>query len=190
MQKTKATEILTNIVNLLEPMESGDRMRIINAALVLLGETSTPTRIEEGASIPEDADSERSLSDLPPRARTWMRQHDVSNNELEQVFNVVDGAAEVIASHIPGKNKKEQTLNCYVLTGIAQLITTGNPNFLDNNARNLCVQSGCYDSGNHATTMKGKGSNFSGTKEKGWTLTAPGLKHAALLIKELSRAEE
>jgi hypothetical protein len=72
--------------------------------------------------------------------------------------------AEVSASHIPGKNKKEQTINAYILTGIAKLITTGNTNFSDNESRDLCVRSGCYDSGNHATTMKNKG-NYPGASK-------------------------
>lgn len=183
MPKTKTTDVLTSIVDLLEPMESEDRVRIINAALALLGESATPAKFGTG-TVAEDT---ANLGELPPRARTWMKQYGLSGDELEQVFNVVDGVAEVIASHMPGKNKKEQTLNAYVLTGIAQLIATGNANFSDNDARDLCVRSGCYDSGNHATTMKNKGNEFSGTKDKGWTLTAPGLKRAAEIIKELSK---
>ncbi len=183
MSKTKKTDVLTSIVDLLEPMESDDRVRIINAALALLGESVAPTKVGT-ETIAEDT---ANLGELPPRARMWMKQHGLSSSELEQVFTIVDGVAEVSASHIPGKNKKEQTLNAYVLTGIAKLVATGNANFSDSEARDLCVSSGCYDSGNHATTMKNKGNDFTGTKDKGWTLTAPGLKRAAELIKELSK---
>lgn len=189
MTKTKTTDVLASIVGFLEPMESEERMRIINAALVLLGESAAPAKSGGGAGVQDNIDFGSNLGDLPPRARAWMKQHSVSGGELEQVFNVVDGVAEVIASHMPGKSKKEQTYSAYVLTGIAQLIATGNANFSDNDARNVCVNAGCYDSGNHATTMKEKGNEFSGSKDKGWVLTAPGLKRGAELIKELSKSE-
>ena len=187
MPKTKTTDVLAVIVGLLEPMESEDRVRIINAALILLGESAAPTKVGSGSGAYYSADFGGNLGELPPRAGTWMKQCGISSNELEQVFNVVDGVAEVIASHMPGKNKKEQTLNAYVLAGIAKLVATGNASFSDNEARDLCVRSGCYDSGNHAATMKNKGNDFTGTKDKGWTLTAPGLKRGAELVKELNK---
>lgn len=189
MPKIKTTDVLTNIVDLLEPIESEERMRIINAALVLLGETATPAKLGIAGTALDNGDFGGNLGELPPRARAWMKQHGLSGGELEQVFNVVDGVAEVIASHMPGKNKKEQTYSAYILTGIAQLITTGNASFLDNDARDLCVRSGCYDSANHATMMRNKGNEFSGTKDKGWMLTTPGLKRGAEIIRELSKSE-
>lgn len=165
-------------------------MRIVNATLVLLGETPTPAHQGVTGAGQEMLDVGENLGDMPLRARTWMKQNDLAISELEQVFNVVDGVAEVIAPHMPGKNKKEQTLNAYILTGVTKMISTGNSSFSDSEARELCVRSGCYDSGNHAATMKDKGNEFAGTKDKGWMLTAPGLKRAAELIKELSKSGE
>src|SRR5262245_33425634 len=90
-----------------------------------------------------------------------------------------DGA-EVIC-HVPGKNKKEKTINAYVLTGAASLLSSGEPTFTDKSAREVCSDAGCYDANNHAHNLDGKGNLFSGSKKTGWTLTAPGLTHAATL---------
>ena len=113
-----------------------------------------------------------------------------SAQQLSQVFHVTDEKADVIASDMPGKNKKDQALNAYVLAGIAQLLSTGEPTFTDKEARALCTSAGCYDQNNHSATLKDKGNWFTGTKEKGWTLTAPGLKHGATLIKSLATDAE
>jgi len=91
----------------------------------------------------------------------------------------------VIASDIPGKNKKEKNLNAYLLTGIGQYISTGDTSFDDKTARALCTTFACYDSTNHAVYMKGKGNELTGSKENDWKVTAPGLKKGALLVKDI-----
>ena len=150
MPKTKTTDVLTSIVDLLEPMESEDRVRIINAALALLGESASPAKFGTGTVGENAAD----LGEFSPRAGTWMKQYGISAGELEQVFSVVDGVAEVIATHMPGKDKKEQTYNAYVLTGISKLLSSGVLFFEDKAARALCESSGCYDAANHSTHLK------------------------------------
>ena len=57
------------------------------------------------------------------------------------------------------------------------------PQFDDAEARRVCEAAVCLDAKNHSTYMKEIGKLAAGSKEKGWTLTAPGLKHAATLIK-------
>lgn len=189
MADKKPTEIVAEIVDLLTPLESSERLRVIQASLMLLGETlaTSPRRAagDIGGGNVEGFDNE--ASDLPDRARTWMRQHGVSLEELQQVFHLQDGSADVIAGEIPGKNKKEKTLNAYVLTGLAKLLSTGNAAFDDKSARALCVSSGCYDESNHSSTIRDKGNEFAGTKDTGWTLTSPGLKRAASLVKEIAK---
>jgi hypothetical protein len=36
--------------------------------------------------------------------------------------------------------------------------------------------------------IKERGNEFTGTKEKGWSLTAPGLKRGAALVKEMTKS--
>jgi hypothetical protein len=93
---------------------------------------------------------------------------------------------EITASHPPGKNAKLQTINTYVLTGIGKLLETGVPKFDDKAARDNCKSLGCFNTANHVVYMKKKGNVLSGSKTKGWTVTGPGLKVGAELIKQYS----
>jgi hypothetical protein len=180
MTKNTSIEIAGKIVELLSPLASEERIRIIQASLTLLGETASalPKPALGGYDGPENT--------YPVRARAWMKQYAISLENIEQVFHVTEGNAEVIAAAIPGKNKKAQTFNAYILSGLANLLATGEPVFDDKSARSLCEGSGCYDSANHAVNIKNRGNEFTGSKEKGWTLTSPGLKRAADLVKELT----
>lgn len=183
MEKLVPLDAMTKVVEVLSPLSSEDRARVIGAALALLGDTQSMVAAPASGG-PKADDIE--LDALPSRAKSWMSQHGVSAAELQQIFHIEDGVADFIAS-VPGRNRKEQTYNAYVLTGVGQLLSTGAPTFTDKAARALCEISGCYDSANHAAHMKDKGNEFTGSKEKGWTLTAPGLKCAAELIKELQK---
>lgn len=60
--------------------------------------------------------------------------------------------------------------------------------FDDKSARAQCQSSGCYDHTNHATYMKDKGNDLAGSKDKGWSLTNPGLKAGAMLVKQIAQA--
>ena len=188
MTTKKSTEIVSEIVELLTPIESAERIRIVQASLTLLGETfsSSPRHIDGGSDALGEESGE--LSMLPVRARAWMKQNSITADELQQVFHLADGNADVIAGDVPGKNKKEKTYNAYVIAGLARLLSTGDGAFDDKSARSLCETFGCYDPANHSSTIKDKGNEFTGTKDKGWTLTAPGLKRAAILVKEITKS--
>ncbi len=177
-----AMDAMNQIVDILGPLSSDERGRVISAAMMMLGDASMSARPAPAQlSAPDDSE----ISDLPVRAKTWMRQHSVSQEQIQQVFHKDGEAVDVIAAHIPGRSKKEQTYNAYILTGLARLLSSGNATFDDKTARTLCESAGCYDPANHAAYMKNKGNEFSGNKEKGWTLTAPGLQRAAALVKDL-----
>jgi hypothetical protein len=178
MGKTKSSDIVGKIVDLLTPLSSEERRRVVSASLTLLGEAtnaSAATETEDGGTITTSG-----------KAKAWQNQNKITANHLGQVFHCEDGKVEVIVGEMPGKNKKEKTLNAYVLAGIAQLLISGEAKFTDKDARALCSSAGCYDAPNHAATLKAKGNWFTGTKEKGWVLTAPGLKHAATLVRNLT----
>jgi hypothetical protein len=182
--KTIPTDETIKLVELLKPLPSEDRKRAIQAAMILLGEVqpSVPLRADTEEDATEQGDG---FDTLTPRARSWMKQNDIAITQLQQVFHIDEGRAEVIAG-VPGKNKKEQTYNVYILAGLAELLVTGNTTFQDRQARALCESSGCYDSANHAVHLRNRGNEFTGTKDKGWTLTAPGLRRAAEIVRELN----
>ncbi len=187
MTTKKSTEIVSEIVELLTPIDSAERLRVVQASMMLLGETFTcgSRQVDGGGDSLGEAEGE--LSTLPMRARTWMKQNSITSDEIQQVFHLADDGADVIAGDVPGKNKKEKTLNAYVLAGLSKLLSTGEAAFDDKSARSLCEKFACYDPANHSSTIKDKGNEFTGAKDKGWTLTAPGLKRAAALVKEITK---
>jgi hypothetical protein len=184
LDKDVPIEATTKLLEVLKPLGSEERKRAIRAAMILLGDgqpDATLTGDAQGAETGQLGD----LGDLPLRARTWMKQNGISSTQLQQVFHLSKDGAEVIAS-VPGKSKKEQTYNAYVLVGLGQLLSTGSAMFQDKSARALCESSGCYDSANHSVHLKNRGNEFTGTKDKGWTLTVPGLQRAAEIVKGMS----
>jgi hypothetical protein len=174
----------TKVVEILRPLSSEDRTRVVRAAMALLGESdsSIGSTTHGGPDVVEV-----DLPNLAPRARAWMKQHSITVDELENVFHLSDGAVDFIAA-LPGRNKKEQTYAAYIVTGIGQLLLNGVASFDDRAARSLCERSGCYDRANHSAHLKDRGNEFTGTKEKGWTLTAPGLSRGAQIIKDVNRS--
>ncbi len=114
-----------------------------------------------------------------------MEQNNVSIEELEQVFHIETDGGTFEIHDVPGKSKKDKTLNTYILTGLGQFLATNAKAFEDALARQFCVEIGCYDRANHATHInKYKGSELSGNISKGFTITGTGLKRGAALVKE------
>ena len=182
MTKKSVTEIVGIIVEELTPLTSEERKRVVRASLALLGEeTIKESKYATGA----EPDVGEEGGSLPTRARVWMQQSDLSWDQVQQAFHVDGQTVEVIASEIPGKTNREKVRKAYVLAGIAQLLSIGEPKFTDKAARDLCETSGFYDSTNHAKYMKG-GNEFTGSRERGWTLTSPGLKAGAGVIREIA----
>lgn len=177
---------IEGIVRILGPLESDERQRAIQGALVVLGEKIT--KLSSGASGSDSEPDAGSGLTVSSRARVWLRQNNLSDDQVAQVFDVSGDVAEVIAAGVLGKNNSEKTIKSYVLAGLASLLSSGEPAFTDKAARELCESLGCYDGTNHAKYMKDKGNYFLGDKEKGWKLTAPGLKYGAGIVKELAGA--
>ena len=171
------TEVLAQMIGLLTPLSSEDRQRLVGATLTFLGES--PAILKKTSEERNEDDVEN--VPLSVRARTWRKQNGLSMEQLEQVFHITDGKVEVL--EVPGGSNREKTINAYVLAGLARYLVAGELKFDDKSAREVCSTSGCYDNTNHSTYLKAKGNLFTGTKESGWALTTPGLKHAADLVK-------
>jgi hypothetical protein len=184
MGKTNITDVATKIVGLLTPLKSDERQRVVQAALTLLGEAQGAAHVQ--AEV-EDKGAKGDAIELPQRAKTWMRQNGLTFGQIQQVFHVEDGTVEVIASAVPGKSDKDKTLNAYIMKGIVELLASGTTSFDDKSARALSNSFGCYNQANHAVYMKDKGNWLIGSKDKGWTLTAPGLAQGAAIVKEMTK---
>jgi hypothetical protein len=191
---TKMTDVVATIVDALTPLESTQRQRTIQAALTLLGETFVPPATGKTGADPSKGASHEGISGniegLSKQATAWMKKYSISKEKLDEVFHVTENAAEVIASKMPGKKRGEQTVNAYVLQGISSYLLSGEPNFDDQSARQLCEQVGCYDYSNHTKYLASKGNLFTGSKKGGWRLTNPGLKHGSDLINEVTKTQD
>jgi len=121
----------------------------------------------------------------PAPVARWMEQNDVRADALDRVFHFDgdDGAFELL--HSPGKSKREQTINTYILTGLGRFLAANERTFDDKTAREFCETIGCFDRPNHAKAVKGNDGAFTGNKSKGYSLTNVGLKRAAGLVKEV-----
>jgi hypothetical protein len=184
MTESEATTALTTIIGVLTPLNSEERQRTVNAAMLFLGEAAkTPAREREGASG-NDAGGATD-GDYSERVQKWMQKNGVSAVELDEVFHFNDdGTFDIHGA--PGRSKKEQTINTYILTGLGRILTTGERTFDDATARGFCEKIGCYDPNNHSVYIKNKGPEFSGDKKKGYSLTNPGATRGAALVKELA----
>lgn len=179
---------IEKVVRVLGPLESSERRQVIHATMVVLREKEELAD-RDGGVANSSSDISFSRQSLPARVNPWMKQNDISIHDLESIFDLSDNPVSVIASGILGKNNTERTIKAYVLSGVVTFLSTGEMTFDDKAARDLCVSLGCYDNTNHSKYLKEKKNYFSGSKEQGWKLTAPGLKYAAILIKELAESE-
>ena len=185
----KITDITMKVVKLLTPLDSEGRQKVIKASLTLLGEGAVDLGTGGAGNSENGGDGKGSamLPGLSAKATAWVKQNSLSVGQLEQVFDIEAGDVSVIAGSVPGKSSKDQTIAVYVLRGVAQLLATGDPTFDDKSARKLCEDLGCYNSANHAVYMGAIGNSVTGSKDKGWKLTAPGLRKGADLIKEMTK---
>lgn len=191
-KKTKASpdipEIAGKIFHLLEPLNSETRHKVIGAALLWLGETSTD-RVPGGPTLEaaSGSASDPTLIGLSPKGAAWIKQNGLTVAQVERVFDISNQGVTVIAPRAPGKNDKQRTHSAYVLQGVSRLLASGDATFDDKDARKLCEDLGCYNKPNHALYMSDKGNVLTGSKSSGWKLTAPGLKLGAELVKELTK---
>ncbi len=186
MDEALARTALNTIVDALQPLQSPDRKRAVLGALHFLGEEwsslpdRTPPSPEAGADVADSA-----TDSFEHAVQAWMKKNDLSADDVEQVFAFEDGKINIIAD-LPGKGKRENTIVIYTLMGVGIYLYTGQRKFSDDAAREACVQHNAYDSKHHAETMKDLKNELTGDKKSGWTITLPGLKKGASILKAIA----
>jgi hypothetical protein len=181
-------EVSNSIYDALKPLQSEDRQRAIRSALALLGEdfaigaTSKRSSTREHEANDETGDDG---TDLGLAAKRWAGKYGISKEDLEHLFHIDGDKIDVILDHAPGTNDKERAINSYILAGLAEFLRTGDAKFTDKAARDVCRKLGCYDPNNHSVYIKRPGNILSGNKDTGWTLTGPGQKAGADLVKQI-----
>jgi hypothetical protein len=178
--------VATDLYNILKPLDPETRGRAIRATLTLLGDETT--KLGGGSDAGGGGGEDSADGTLSPKVRAWMRTNDVSQEQLDAVFHIEGDTVDLLASEVPGKDGKLKTVNAYVLTGLGQLVKTGDAKFTDKEGRAACTKYACYQPNNHSTIMKEAKTVLTGDKTRGWTVTGPGLKAAAALVKEIAGA--
>ena len=186
MSKTIAA-VVTKMVSELENLQTDEeRERAFAGARAVLGMTNEPyqpavARAQSGVASP--ADEGTKLGVLSTAGADWIRRYSLKEDKIDEHLQINgDGKVTPVGESI-GKGKREQTLNTYLLTGVAALLESGRPKFTDEAAREYCKSFGCYDPANHSMTLTYFDNWGRGSKKAGWELTAPGLKYAAALFK-------
>jgi len=151
--------------------------------MMLLGDESIA---QENSSKSEGFSTAESVGSYGNKDARWMKQNGITESAINEIFHKDGDGVEVIAGEVPGNGKRGKSRNCYLLEGLRALLEKDNPQFPDASAVSLCKNMGCYDSKNHTKVRVSLANNVAGSKEKGFTLSAPGLQAAAELIKGMA----
>src|SRR5437868_5608246 len=118
MAEKKKAAVLSQLIELLEPLEEAVRLRTVQAAMTFLGSAqgvafNGPGRSPQvGHSSPENKGGADET--VPARAARWMQQNGLEMSTLESVFHFSNGEVEIIVSDVPGSEQKEKTIHCYL----------------------------------------------------------------------------
>src|SRR5438874_1612481 len=102
----KLSKVTTNVVELLNPFASEERQKIINAAMMLLGENDANLP-RSGAPKEAQSGAKDGVVGLAAKATAWVRQNGLTKDQLDHVFDIDGGTVTLIADNIPGKTSKD-----------------------------------------------------------------------------------
>jgi hypothetical protein len=173
-------EAVPKIVEVLAPLSSEERQKVIAAAMLLFGEPAPKMPSKELPLVATDGISGKALA--------WMKKNSITREQLDHVFCIENDSIDVIASKMPAFGKRQQTVQAYIVCGLKSFLKTGEPTFSDDEGRELCSKVGCYDVANHSNYRKAFGNFVSGSKDAGWRLSNPGLSEGAQIVKQLAPA--
>lgn len=174
---------MSKVIEILTPLESDQRKRVIQAALALLGEEPILKSYGKPPAKPDDVAAGEMIEGISQAAAPWLAKAKITKEQLEQHLHFDEGAVKVIS--LPGNATKriDQVVHTYLMQGLAAFLATGEASFSDKDARDLCEHFGCYDATNHAKYIKEFGNRIAGSKNAGWKLTAPGFTAVGELLK-------
>lgn len=185
MNDINIPKIAAAVFDLLDPLEPDDRQRVIRGVLAMLGDPVLGGASAGGVYAQDDPVD---IGGLGPRASKWLQKFSISAEQLEHVFHFDGGSVDLLDIEVPGNSKRQKTINSYLLVGAKQFIATDEPKFDDKSAVEYCKRNGCHDAPNHAVARNALGNRVSGSKTTGYSLSVPGLKEAADVIKQAAEA--
>jgi hypothetical protein len=189
MGEDAARKALNAIVDALQPLPSADRKRAVFGALHFLEEDWVPLPRNKQEAPAEHAEEASDVAGaFPPAAKTWMKKNELTAEAVESVFSFDHDKVSIIAD-VPGRGKRDMSIAIYTLVGLGTFLKTGERTFQDDAAREVCNTHSAYDQANHAATMREMKSELTGNKKSGWTITMPGLKKGAEIVKKIVAGE-
>ncbi len=174
-------EKMMGVYRLVVDLNADERRRLVSAVLNLCGDAEVEPLTQPSSGPAEPSPAE--LENFPPKAIRWLTQNRIQRERLEEFFHL-DGDMDILVAEVPGTSKREQTKNCYLVAGARALLSSGEATVSEGDVVALCKRYKCYDSTNHATYRKQAGNYLAGDKGKGFTLSAPGLRAAADLLRK------
>lgn len=183
-------EAMSKVLAALQSLDEAAQLRVIRWAIEKLSLPVPQVAGPQAAGFEQFSPGAVAVGGaaISSSAALWAKQNGITAEEIESVFHIDGGNVDLIAAQVPGKSNRERVLSCYLISGALEILRTGDASFSDRSARALCETFGCFDTTNHSKYLNDRGNEFTGSKEKGWTLTAPGKKRAAVLVKEIAAA--
>lgn len=182
---TDLAQAMSKVVEVLSPLTSEERQRVVSASLALLGEGGPLDLRSKSAPVAaSQAATPEAPKGISAQASLWMNKNGLTVEDLEHCFHIEAGSVTTLALPQKSTKRTQQALEAYLLVGFSAFLATGEPAFGDKEAREACEHFGCYDQTNHSKIYKSFGNKIIGSKSGGWKLTVPGIKAAGVLIKE------
>ena len=121
---TQLADATGQVIKILDSLSSEDRHRVVQAALLLLGEAA-PSKASAAAAADENKGEALALLSTP--AKAWMQKHGLTTDTLGAYMHLEKGHVAVI--EIPGNHstKKDKTKVCYLMAGILSFINNRDP---------------------------------------------------------------
>jgi hypothetical protein len=192
MELDRELAAMRAVLTALEPLESEERARVIGWAVQKLGISGQPIPRSNAKGIDSGVPGATPVNLTLPissKGGLWMRQNELTEAEILEVFHFEDSGGDIILGEIPGPTTRDKVRNAYLLLGLSNYLVNGTPTIGDKAGRSACERFGIYDRTNHSKSFKGQ-NELTGSSKSGWTVTAPGLRRAATLIKQSSSAND
>lgn len=189
MAKLALPQAVAKMYEILNPLEEDERDRALASVQAMLGMSGTVRAGgQNGGAGSNGGDGSAVTFNLTssPKVAKWCQEHQLADEVLNELFHPSGDSVELFSRDFPGNTKSLQTQSCYLLAGVEAFLATGEPTVDDNRAMTLAKEAGCFDTNNNATYRKQLGNRMRGSKQNGFVLTAPGLRSAGELVREMA----
>lgn len=139
------------------------------------------------ALVRPEAPSVVTAAGAPAITKTdFLSRYNISQEECTRVFHFDGTSYSIIVKDLKEREKSKKQVKLALLSGIKELLNTGEAVVSKDALIELCKNYAAYDPKNFAAHMKKQRDLFL-PKDNAWALTMPGQEKAAEVIKELAQ---